>query len=101
MMFLAIDTIGLEPWEREIAEFREKILEVEKELNKHYSRIEASRLLGTWLWIKVQGKELVKKRMNESTYYRHLRQIKNAGIKIENNDMEDFKNGNYEVYRVE
>lgn len=76
-------------------------MEIEKKLSEHYSDRESGILLGTWLRIKISGKKSARKTMNKGTYYRHLSRIEKAGIKIENDEMEDLKNGNYEVYRFE
>jgi len=53
---------------------------VEVRLNEVFSSDLASRLLGTWFRLSAHGEDFVKSHMQKATFYRHRKQLVNAGV---------------------
>ena len=53
---------------------------VEVRLNDFFRSDLASRLLGTWFRLSAHGEDFVKKHMRKSTFYRHRKQLVDAGV---------------------
>lgn len=58
----------------------ERFGEVEEKLFRIYGERQAGYLLGIWLWIERAGEGAVRKRMKESTFFRSLKLLYEAGI---------------------